>query len=83
MAQIPDNLKARAAAECMQDDPYDFKRYLAAYVSARRWEQNPVEAAYQLERAMNDPRSEDERAWDGFCGETDATRNSDDPRAGW
>jgi hypothetical protein len=44
---------------------------------------HPVEAAYQLEKATNDPRSEGERAWDGFCDETYATRNSDDPRAGW
>lgn len=38
---------------------------------------HPVEAAYQLEQAMDDPRTEWERDWDEHCAETLATRKED------
>lgn len=84
MAQVPQEYRNRAAAECAQDNPYDFERYLKSYVIRRVWETYPAPAdeAYRLESsqsAVNDPRSEWERDWDDFAAETLATRASDRP----
>ena len=68
--QIPQEFRARAAAECMQDDgnPHDFERYLTSYVMRHVWETNPADTAYALETGSIRTDSEIPLS-DGFCDE--------------
>lgn len=70
---------------CEHSNTQEAQEWLAAYAAVETSranvehylesvEQNhPVEAAYALEQAMDDPRTEWERNWDDYCSETEET----------
>ena len=53
LEQVPQELRNQAAADCMQDNPYDFERTLTSYVVLRTWETNPADTAQQIEREID------------------------------
>jgi hypothetical protein len=53
LEQVPQELRNQAAADCMQDNPYDFERVLTSYVVLRNWETNPADTAQQIEREID------------------------------
>lgn len=56
-AQVPQEYRNRAVAECTNDNPHDIERALTAYVMARTWETYPVPAdeAYQIDGTYPSP----------------------------
>lgn len=54
-AQIPQENRADAFAQCMQDNPHDFERFLTAYVMTRKDDApHPVDEAQEIERGIDE-----------------------------
>ena len=53
-AQIPQENRADAFAQCMQDNPHDLERFLTAYVMTRKDDApHPVDEAQEIERGID------------------------------
>lgn len=54
-AQIPQENRADAFAQCMQDNPHDLERFLTAYVMTGRDDApHPVDEAQEIERKIDE-----------------------------
>lgn len=89
MAQVPEEYRTRAAAECVDENPYTFERKLSGYVLCRLWEtyEHPVEQAYRLEDCDGEPFDEAgwTRSWLDICNDsrTPAQKDVDEAYKEW